>query len=257
MKSVRVWICAVNGNGLLEKQRDVKPPDWVVCQMWKRFWPTSPQMNDRCDIFPANTNIFSDFSCWGYTRDKKAQTTVTAKWGWILFLDFFIYFYNFHSIPRLIVELHVKTGCLGRTRWSWCRRPYLQVLYPADECFGGQCKGFFLTFAFFHLNRPAIVPFKSLKMSFSIRESLHKELNQSCITGPLKIYVSDEMEDRQQQIIRHTSQTRKTMNKVIFQKRVGEKLIVHRFWSCFCTGTFCLNIRTWFLSLLVVTYLRN
>lgn len=194
--------------------------------MWKRFWPTSPQMNDRCDIFLANTNIFSDFSCWGYTRDKKAQTTVTAKWGWILFLDFFIYFYNFHSIPWLIVELHVKTGCSGRTRWSWCRRPYMQVLYSADKCFGGQCKGFFLTFAFFHLNRARMVQFKSLKMSFSIRHfyKVQKrekdELNHPCVTGPLKIYVSGEMEDGQQQIIRRTSQTRKTMTKVIFQKRV-------------------------------------
>lgn len=37
----------------------------------------SPQLNDRCEIFPLNTNIFSDFSCRIYTWDWE-QTTVTA-----------------------------------------------------------------------------------------------------------------------------------------------------------------------------------
>lgn len=53
---------------------------------------------------------------------------------------------------------------------------YLQVLYPADECFGRRCIWFFLTFAFFHFafNRPAIVHFKSLKTNFSIRQFFAK-----------------------------------------------------------------------------------
>lgn len=116
---VSVWICAVvNENGLLESSVTWDRLTEPYVKRGNGSGLQAPQMNDRCDIFPANTNIFSDFSCWGYTRDKKTQTTVTAKWGWILFLDFFIYFYNFHSIPRPIVALHVKTGCSGRTRWS-------------------------------------------------------------------------------------------------------------------------------------------
>lgn len=54
-----------------------KAPLFFPCPPLRGMSTVSPQLNDRCEIFPPNTNIFSDFSCRIYTRDRK-QTTVTA-----------------------------------------------------------------------------------------------------------------------------------------------------------------------------------
>lgn len=54
-----------------------KAPLLFPCPPSRGMSTVSPRLNDRCEIFPPNTNIFSDFSCRIYTRDRE-QTTVTA-----------------------------------------------------------------------------------------------------------------------------------------------------------------------------------
>lgn len=66
----------------MKEEKDVqnKAPEAPLlfpCPPSRGMSTVSPQLSDRCEIFPPNTNIFSDFSCRIYTWDSE-QTTVTA-----------------------------------------------------------------------------------------------------------------------------------------------------------------------------------
>lgn len=59
------------------QNKALKAPLLIPCPPSRGMSTVNPQLNDRCEIFPPNTNIFSDFSCRIYTWDRE-QTTVTA-----------------------------------------------------------------------------------------------------------------------------------------------------------------------------------
>lgn len=104
-----------------------------------------PRLSDRCEIFPPNTNIFSDFSCRMYTWDRE-QTTVTAD-------SFFSHLFlqlPFNSLTNRLAPCEER---LCRPHKMICKKDTHYYLYC--RCFPTQYDGQILNFI-------AILPFKRI-----------------------------------------------------------------------------------------------